>query len=221
MNKNLFVILLILPFFYACEDEPLDPNDDVQSSYIEIDDPVVGQENIYLAYERPNDPNNGPGQLTYTGDTTWLSISNQSGNVFEVQAKYSQDAELDIYLFTLINDSLIIEAGQSNTGPYRFFDLASLPMTLSLKELSSPELDLSYETLAQNCVGDPCSGSTVNHEQLNQNYDRLNIYADYTVMVVDGPGHHLLYSQEYGLIRVAAVSAWTKSESGWNFIKQN
>ena len=137
MNKHLYVILLILPFFYACEEEPLDPNDDDQFSYIEIDDPVVGQENIYLAYERPNDPNNGPGQLTYTGDTTWLSVSNQSGNVFEVQAKYSQDAELDIYLFTVVNDSLIVEAGQGNTGPYRFFDLASLPMTLSLKELSS------------------------------------------------------------------------------------
>ena len=63
MNKNLFVILLILPFFYACEEEPLDPNDDDQFSYIEIDDPVVGQENIYLAYERPNDPNNGLANL--------------------------------------------------------------------------------------------------------------------------------------------------------------
>ncbi|MEM6800598.1 MAG: hypothetical protein AAF696_04290 [Bacteroidota bacterium] len=219
MNKVLISILLILPFIIACEEEVIpDPPNETQSTQVDLGELVVGQKSTYLFYNIPYDPNNGAGQLSYTGDTAWLSINNQLMDRFEMKVTYSKDAEVDTYFFSSVNDSIRIERDPNSSGPHRLLPFSMLPIRLSMKDFNGPQLNASFESIAQNCSTPTCNAYLSNHEQLGESYDRLNIYADYSDMAFDGPGYHMFYSEMYGMVRMASINAWTREEAGWDFL---
>jgi heat shock protein HslJ len=204
-------------------DDPKDPIDD--AGYIQFESPAVGQKSSYIHFYAGGYWESTPNQIKYTKDTIHWEITKQiDRNTFQITERlageyFGDDAinrQVRYVTMKKDNDKIIFITERATNS-----HLLGHNDTLELSLGNANEIQHSDWRIAENNSSQPFFGYVNNYKVNGKEYDKLDIYSDFTPTYYDGAGLLFVYNSSYGMVRHYAMNPWVGDVNGFDLIRNN
>lgn len=210
--------------FAACKDPntgPGEPQED--AGYIQFESPAVGQKSSFVHFYAKGYWEETPSTLTYTRDTIHWEITKQiDRNTYQITERLSGELfgdlatnrELRILTLTKKDKSILITSGRSLSSPLVGYN-DSLVLKLN-NDIQYPFTDWRIGEITSTAAYD---GYVIDYKIKDKQYNKLDVYSDFTPTHRDGTGLMFAYNGKYGLVRYYGMNPWLGDVSGFDLIR--
>ena len=210
MNRPFSIILTIfLISFFSCKQEQPLPQSNSTNVFIDLQ---VGKKSLYIGYEGDTgNPWYEIDNLQYLADTLEVEVMGTTAIGYLMEERYTKGSQImqdirnqgrsdSVFTYQLIKnpDGWEVLPNPNSTGGYSLLLAPNIPVSEG---------------------GDPTNGQLLDLTIDSHTYDSLKLAYDYSDMAVDGPGYHLFYSMEHGVIRMTRLGSWFPVSTGWDYLE--
>ena len=212
MNRLSFIILCIFfTYLSSCkQDRPLPKPIPNKNVFI---DPKPGHKSLFIRFKGDiGRPFYEIDNFQYIPDTLEVEVMGTTTLGYLMEERYTKGSQImqeirdrgrsdSVFTYQLIQkpDGWDVLPNPDSTG--------------GRSKLLHPEIPVSKGV-------DPTNGQKLTLTIGNHVYDELTLAFDYSPMAYDGPGYHLFYSMEHGLIRRVGLGSWIPKSSGWDYLNE-
>ena len=215
--------------FAACKDPQIGPDDDQKpkddAGYIQFESPAVGQQSSYAHFYANGYWEATPLPIKYTRDTIHWEITKQiNRNTFEITERLSGEffgADATIRVLRTITFVKEIDRVRLTTDRSISSPLLGYKDTLEISLGNAKEYPFTDWRIGENNSIDPYSGYVSKYFVKDKEYDRLDVYSDFTPTAYDGMGLIFAYNSNYGVVRHYGMNPWVGDVSGFDLIRNN
>ena len=203
----------------ACDpSSPSGPNPEAAQNFADLE---VGQEWLYAKWEKRH-----AGGRVFTGDTVSVSVTSVEAGLatfFERTLDVESPTSADSSIFQFeVSDSLFRQVGSNSSRLFGF--VANHDGRLFLSGIDSNPVMIDLETslfLLREQTGQSKFIGRSNRVQLLFNsYEDVIVYYDQTPTYVDGFGHLVIISREYGIASTIFFGGFSPIESfGYELVR--
>lgn len=209
--------------FAACKDPntgPGTPQED--AGFIQFESPAVGQKSSFLHFNAKGYYEPTPTPISYTRDTIhWEVTKKIDRNTYEITERlvgdYFGDAAINRVMryITLIKetDRVLLVTDRNTSSPllgYR--DTLSLPLG---NAIDVPFMDWRVGEMNSTAAYD---GYVSGYKVKDKEYEKLDVYSDFTPTHYDGFGLLFAYNSGYGMVRHYGMNPWGGDVNGFDLI---
>ena len=210
MNRFFSIILSIsLIYLISCnQTPPLPQAGTAENVFI---DPTVGNKSLYIRYTGDTgNPRHEIDNFTYLPDTLEVEVMATTTVGYLMQERYTKGSQIMQEIRNQGRSDSVF-AYQLIKNPNGWEVLANPNSANGRSLLLAPQIPVRAGG------NDPTNGQLQRLTIGNQTYDQLKLAYDYSHMAVDGPGYHLFYSMDEGVIRMTRLGSWFPISSGWDY----
>lgn len=223
MKKIIYLLIAVL-IFTACKDPntgPGEPQED--AGFIQFESPAVGQKSSFVHFYAKGYWEETPSTLTYTRDTIHWEITKQiDRNTYQITERLSGELfgdlatnrELRLLTLTKKDNSILITSGRSLSSPLVGYN-NSLVLKLN-NDIQYPFTDWRIGEITSTAAYD---GYVIDYKIKDKQYNKLDVYSDFTPTHRDGMGLLFAYNGKYGLVRYYGMNPWLGDVSGFDLIR--
>lgn len=227
--KKIIYLLMTLIIVVGCKDpnvgpgDPKDPVDD--AGYIQFESPAVGQKSSFVHFYASGYWEMTPMPIKYTNDTIHWEITKEiDRNTFEITERLAGDYFGDaasnrvVRYIKLIkdNDKVLFVSERATSSP-----LLGHRDSLELSLNNANEIQHTDWRITENNSSQPFFGFVSKYNVKDKDYDRLDVYSDFTPTYYDGHGLLFVYNTKYGMVRHYAMNPWMGDVNGFDLIRGN
>lgn len=225
--KKIIYLFMAVVLLAACKDPNVGPDDDQNpqgdAGYVQFESPAVGQKSSFVHFYSNNYWESTPTPIKYTRDTIHWEITKQiDRNTFEITERLAGDYFGDdainrqVRLVTMKKDgdkiTFITERASSSY-------LLGHNDTLELSLNNANEIQYTDWRITENNSSQPFFGYVNNYKVNGKEYDKLDVYSDFTPTYYDGHGLLFVYNTKYGMVRHYAMNPWMGDVNGFDLIR--
>ncbi len=222
--KKIIYLLMAVIIFAACKDPDVGPGEPQEDAgYIQFESPAVGQKSSYIHFYADGFWETTPKPIIYTRDTIHWEITKQiNRTTFEITERLSGEffgTEANNRVLRTITlskdaDKVVLSTNRS-VSSY----LIGHNDTLELSLGNAKEYPYTDWRIGENNGTEPYSGYVSKYNVKGKEYDKLEVYSDFTPTTYDGAGLLYAYSGKFGLVRHYAMNPWVGDVNGFDLIR--
>lgn len=229
MKKIIYIIMAAM-IFAACKDPNVGPDDDQNpvddAGYIQFESPAVGQKSSFLHFYAKGYYESTPTPITYTRDTIHWEITKQiDRTTFEITERLVGDyfgeesINRQLRTITLIKDSdkVLLVTDRTTSSPLLGYK-DSIELSLGNTQEVPYFMDWRIGELVNTAA---YTGYVSGYKVNDKEYDKLDVYYDFTPTHYDGLGLLFAYNSGYGMVRHYAMNPWLGEANGFDLIRIN